>query len=205
MTRPPHQQVFLISITHVCLWRRFGNRVSNPLSQAAFAAEGTGPGRLTAAIVQCSDAELAVNYSADVAGRYSLAVRCRATGEVRNVDVLKLSISYVRVSAPHDNGARAPGHLRFGTMCMLCRNYNAHSHEQVLKGSPFALGISPAPADPAKCVASLDGAVGSGRRVEAGKELLVTVQLRDRFGNITQQAGAPVVAVLKIDIEEGKG
>ena len=60
---------------------------------------------------------------------------------------------------------------------------------QVLKGSPFALGISPAPADPAKCVASLDGAIGSGRRVEAGKELVVTVQLRDRFGNITQQAG----------------
>ena len=67
------------------LWRvlRFGNRVSNPLSQAAFTADGSGPGRLTAAIVQCSDAELAVNYSADVAGRYSLAIRCRSTGEVR--------------------------------------------------------------------------------------------------------------------------
>jgi hypothetical protein len=63
---------------------RFGNRVSNPLSQAAFVADGTGPGRLTAAIVQCSDAELAVNYSADVAGRYSLAIRCRSTGEVRS-------------------------------------------------------------------------------------------------------------------------
>ena len=62
---------------------RFGNRVSNPLSQAAFVADGTGPGRLTAAIVQCSNAELAVNYSADVAGRYSLAIRCRSTGEVR--------------------------------------------------------------------------------------------------------------------------
>lgn len=72
--------------------RRFGNRVSNPLSQAAFAAEGTGPGRLTAAIVQCSDAELAVNYSADVAGRYSLAIRCRSTGEVcgRNAACLVL-------------------------------------------------------------------------------------------------------------------
>ncbi len=77
--------------------------------------------------------------------------------------------------------------------------------EQVLKGSPFALGISPAPADPAKCVASLAGAVGSGRRVEAGKELLVTVQLRDRFGNITQQAGALIVAVCKINNEEGEG
>ncbi len=70
--------------------------------------------------------------------------------------------------------------------------------EQVLKGSPFALGISPAPADPAKCVASLESAVGSGRRMEAGKELVVTVQLRDRFGNVTQQAGALTSAVCKI-------
>ena len=59
----------------------------------------------------------------------------------------------------------------------------------MLKGSPFAVGIAPAMADPAKSVASLDSAVGSGRRVEAGKELLVTVQLRDRFGNVTKEAG----------------
>ena len=63
---------------------RFGNRVLNPLSQAAFGAEGSGPGTLTASVVRASDAELAVHYSADVAGRYSLAVRCSSTGEVRN-------------------------------------------------------------------------------------------------------------------------
>jgi len=86
-------------MTHLCRWRRFGNRVSNPLSQAAFTAEGTGPGRLTAAIVQCSDAELAVNYSADVAGRYSLAIRCRATGEVRDGEGAQVTHQYVRISA----------------------------------------------------------------------------------------------------------
>jgi len=32
--------------------------------------------------VRASDAELAVHYSADVAGRYSLVVRCSSTGEV---------------------------------------------------------------------------------------------------------------------------
>ena len=63
----------------------------------------------------------------------------------------------------------------------------------MLNGSPFAVGVAPAAADPAKCVASLDGAVSSGRRVEAGKELLVTVQLRDSFGNITQQAGTTLM------------
>ena len=63
---------------------RFGNRVLNPLSQAAFGAEGSGPGTLTASVVRASDAELAVHYSADVAGRYSLVVRCSSTGEVRN-------------------------------------------------------------------------------------------------------------------------
>ena len=63
---------------------RFGNRVLNPLSQAAFGAEGSGPGTLTASVVRASDAELAVHYSADVAGRYSLVVRCSSTGEVNN-------------------------------------------------------------------------------------------------------------------------
>lgn len=62
---------------------RFGNRVLNPLSQAAFGAEGSGPGTLTASVVRASDAELAVHYSADVAGRYSLVVRSSSTGEVR--------------------------------------------------------------------------------------------------------------------------
>lgn len=61
---------------------RFGNRLLNPLSQAAFGADGSGPGTLTAAVVRASDAELAVHYSADVAGRYSLVVRCSSTGEV---------------------------------------------------------------------------------------------------------------------------
>lgn len=66
-----------------CDWVcRFGNRVLNPLSQAAFGAEGSGPGTLTASVVRASDAELAVHYSADVAGRYSLVVRCSSTGEV---------------------------------------------------------------------------------------------------------------------------
>lgn len=62
---------------------RFGNRVLNPLSQAAFAADGTGPGRLTAVVVRASDAELAVHYSAEKAGRYSLVVRCSSSGEAR--------------------------------------------------------------------------------------------------------------------------
>lgn len=67
---------------HLC---RFGNRVSSPLSQAAFAADGAGPGKLTTAIVQSSSdaSELAVNYTADVAGSYKLVVRCKSTGEVQ--------------------------------------------------------------------------------------------------------------------------
>ena len=100
--------------------------------------------------------------------------------------------------------AKGLGHLWL-TGWGLCCYRSSQFAEQVLKGSPFALGMSPAAADPAKCAASLDGAVGSGRRVEAGKELSVTVQLRDRFGNVTEQAGALVVVVFKLNTAEDAG
>lgn len=63
--------------------RRFGNHVTNALSNSSLAATGTGPGSLKAEIVQCSEDELAVHYSAEVCGTYSLAVCCKTTGEVR--------------------------------------------------------------------------------------------------------------------------
>ena len=74
---------------------RFGNRVLNPLSQVAFGADGSGPGRLSASVVRASDAELAVHYSADVAGRYSLVVRCSSTGEV--VSLVQSSLKHTSV------------------------------------------------------------------------------------------------------------
>lgn len=70
-------------VTRGCRPRRFGNHVTNALSTSTLVASGTGPGSLKAEIVQCSEDELAVHYSAEVAGTYSLAVCCKITGEVR--------------------------------------------------------------------------------------------------------------------------
>ena len=60
---------------------------------------------------------------------------------------------------------------------------------QVLKGSPFAIGISPGAADAAKCTALIEAAGRSERRLESGQELAVAIQLRDSFGNVTNTAG----------------
>lgn len=54
----------------------------NPLSKTALTAVGTGPGAIQTELVQCSDSELAVNYSAEVSGNYSLVVSCKTSGEV---------------------------------------------------------------------------------------------------------------------------
>ena len=64
--------------------RRFGNHVTNALYKTALSATGTGPGPLSTEIVQCSDDELAVYYSAELCGSYSLTVCSKATGEVRS-------------------------------------------------------------------------------------------------------------------------
>ena len=57
--------------------------MTNALFKSSLAATGTGPGSLKAEIVQCSEDELAVHYTAEVAGSYSLDVCCKSTGEVR--------------------------------------------------------------------------------------------------------------------------
>ena len=56
--------------------------IAKPLTQTAFTAEGSGPGTLRATISQVSGSELAVKYSADIAGSYRLAVQDSSTGEV---------------------------------------------------------------------------------------------------------------------------
>lgn len=60
----------------------------------------------------------------------------------------------------------------------------------MLKGSPFAIGVSPGNADAAKCTAVVEAAGRNQRRLEAGQELAVAIQLRDSFGNVTNNAGA---------------
>jgi len=59
----------------------------------------------------------------------------------------------------------------------------------VLKGSPFAIGIAPGLADAAKSTATVEAAGRSERRLEAGQELTVSIQLRDAFGNPTTTVG----------------
>lgn len=54
----------------------------NPLSKTTLTAVGTGPGAIQTELVQCSDSELAVTYSAEVSGNYSLVVSCKTSGEV---------------------------------------------------------------------------------------------------------------------------
>lgn len=70
----------ILSVGHS---HRFGNRVTDPLLKTTLAVIGTGPGPFQTELVQCSDSELAINFSAKVSGSYSLAVSCRTTGEVR--------------------------------------------------------------------------------------------------------------------------
>lgn len=60
---------------------------------------------------------------------------------------------------------------------------------KVLKGSPFAIGIAPGIADAAKSTATIEAAGRSERRLEAGQELVVSIQLRDAFGNPTVTVG----------------
>lgn len=60
---------------------------------------------------------------------------------------------------------------------------------QVMKGSPFEIGIVPGAADHARCRATIIGTDNSGRCLEAGKEISVAMELRDRFDNVTLAAG----------------
>lgn len=67
---------------------------------------------------------------------------------------------------------------------------------QVLKGSPFPIGVSPGTADPAKCSAVVEAVGSSERSLEAGKELVVAVCLRDSFKNVTNSTGEPLIHTL---------
>lgn len=68
-------------------------------------------------------------------------------------------------------------------------NIQSFSLMQVLKGSPFAIGIAPGVADAAKSTATIEAAGRSERRLEAGQELVVAIQLHDAFGNPTVTVG----------------
>jgi hypothetical protein len=90
-----------------------------------------------------------VHYSADVAGRYSLVVRCSSTGEVKYRQCF---------GCKHDvlsSFSRATVSPILPPRCA-----------QVLKGSPFAIGIAPGLADAAKSSATIEAAGRSERRLE---------------------------------------